>query len=159
VGAFAVLTAIAATASIAGWHVKAWPALARRDPTVEGADWTGLATGLDSLGVLNRPHTFVAGTSWIQAGKIGYALGPSVPVLCLSVDPREFAYLHAPGAFRSENAIIIDRLPAHLDAAERYRGDFAAVRPVGEITIRRGGAPLFNVGVYLGVDYASRRGG
>jgi hypothetical protein len=157
VGAFVVLTVIAASAAITGWHVRAWPTLARRDPTLEGVDWTGLSRGLDSLGVLNQPHTFVAGTSWIQAGKISYVLGPSVPVLALSADPREFAYLHDPADFRSQTAVIIDRLPTRLDVTERYAASFAAVRPIGVITIQRRGRPAFDVGVYLGVDFKGVR--
>jgi 4-amino-4-deoxy-L-arabinose transferase-like glycosyltransferase len=150
VGSFVLLTAVATTAEISGWPVRL---VLHPDPTLEGTDWRDLAPGLDSLGVLPRPHRFVAATSWVQAGKVAYALGPKVPVLALSVDPRHFAFLHDERAFLGQDAVIVDRLPARHDLYARYGPYFGTITPVGQVTIRRLGRPVFDVGVYLGHDF------
>jgi hypothetical protein len=154
VGSYVGLLVLGTTALATGWHTRLLPgAFARRDPTLEGADWRGLGRGLDSLGVRHRPHTFVAATSWVQAGKVAYALGPESGVLCLSVDPRQFGFLYDQRAYVGEDAIIVDRLPARHDLLERYGTFFASITPIGTVTIRRLNAPLFDVGIYLARDF------
>jgi hypothetical protein len=154
IGSFVVLLIVGTSAMATGWHARILPPpLRATDPTLEGADWRGLARGLDSLGVLRRPHTFVAATSWVQAGKVAYALGPEVPVLCLSVDPRQFAFLHDQRSFLGEDAVVVDRLPARHDVTTRYQGYFASMTPVGTVTIHRGHEPVFDVGVYLAREF------
>ncbi len=154
VGAFVVILVAAGSAAITGWPARVFPAAFRRgDPTLEAADWRDLRGGLDSLGLLRRPHTFVAATSWIQAGKVAYALGPAVPVLCLSADPRHFGYLHDQREVLGEDAVIVDRLPSRHAVAAMYATNFASVAPAGRVTIRRLGRPLFDVAVYLGHDF------
>jgi len=154
VGSFVVLLIVGASAVATGWHARVLPSVfGRGDPTLEAADWRGLAQGLDSLGVLHRPHTFVAATSWVQAGKAAYALGPDTRVLCLSADPRHFGFLYDQRTYVGEDAIIVDRLPARHDLNERYGPYFASITPIGEVTIRRLNARLFDVGVYLARDF------
>ncbi len=149
--AFPPLLAFAASAAITGWPARVAPSLFRKgDPTLEALDWSELRPGLDSLGVLASPRTFVAGTSWVQSGKIAYALGPSVPVVCLSADPRGFGYVYDQRAFDGEDAVIIDRLPARHDLMAMYGAYFGQLAPVGRIGIRRDGRAAFDVAVYVG---------
>ena len=54
----------------------------RTDPTAEGLDWISLRDDLRARGLL-PPGTVVAALNWRDAGKIGYALGPDVTMLCL----------------------------------------------------------------------------
>ena len=148
---FPLLLAFAASAAITGWPARVAPSLFRKgDPTLEALDWGELRPGLDSLGVLAGPRTFVAGTSWVQSGKIAYALGPSVPVACLSADPRGFGYVYDQRAFEGEDAVIIDRLPARHEVMAMYGAYFGQLAPAGRIGIRRGGRPAFDVAVYVG---------
>jgi 4-amino-4-deoxy-L-arabinose transferase-like glycosyltransferase len=149
--AFPLLLAFAASAAITGWPARVAPSLFQKgDPTLEALDWSQLRPGLDSLGLLAGPRTFVAGTSWVQAGKIAYALGPSVPVLCLSGDPRGFQYVYDQNSFEGEDAVIVDRLPARHDVMAMYGAYFRRLAPVGQIGIRRDGRPAFDVAVYVG---------
>jgi hypothetical protein len=151
---FCALLVVGTVAMATGWPVSALPPAWRaHDPTLEAADWRGLTRGLDSLGVLERAHTFVAATSWIQGGKAAYALGPDATVLCLSVDPREFGFLHDERNYVGQDAIILDRLPAPYDVVARYRGYFATIVAVGRVPIQRLGEPVFVVGVYLARDF------
>lgn len=134
IASFVVLLVLGTTALGTGWHTRLLPwAFTRGDPTLEGADWRGLSRGLDSLGVLHWPQTFIAATSWIQAGKVAYALGPGVSVLCLSVDPRHFGFLYDQRAYIGEEC--------------HHRGS-----PAGPTRPRRA------LGVVFRVHHAGRRG-
>ena len=158
VAAYCVLLAIAASAAITGWPARVAPsAFQRGDPTLEALDWSALGPGLDSLGVPRGARTFVAGTSWVQTGKIAYALGPSVPIVCLGADPRGFRYLYDQRALDGEDAVIIDRLPARHDVLAMYGASFGQLAPAGRITIRRGGEPAFDVAVYAGRGFLGTR--
>ena len=65
-------------------------AVMRKDPTAEGLDWTSIRDDLSRRGLLSAE---TAGAfSWREAGKIGYALGPEVRMLCLSRDARQFGF-------------------------------------------------------------------
>lgn len=149
--AFAALLAIAASATITGWPARTFPGLFRRgDPTLEAVDWRDLNGGLDTLAAAATTPHFVAATSWVQAGKIAYALGPGVPVLCLSGDPRHFGFLFDQRAFVGQDAVIVDRWPARHDVPTIYGAYFERIAPLGRITIHRAGRPAFDVAVYLG---------
>jgi 4-amino-4-deoxy-L-arabinose transferase-like glycosyltransferase len=149
--ALLLLMAFAASAAITGWPARVAPSLFRKgDPTLEALDWRELRPGLDSLGLLVGSRMFVAGTSWVQSGKIAYALGPAVPVVCLSGDPRGFQYLYDQRAFAADDAVIVDRLPARHDVIAMYGAYFGRLAPAGRIGIRRDGIPAFDVAVYVG---------
>ncbi len=155
---YAALVLLLTSASATGWLGRAAPAIvAHGDPTLEALDWTDLPRGLDSLGLRERPGTFVAGTSWIQAAKAAYALGPSVPVVALSNDPRHFQFLYDADSLVGRDAVIVDRLPARHDVAAMFAPDFADVRLVGRVSIRRLGYRAFDLAVYLAHDYRGRR--
>ncbi len=54
-----------------------------KDPALAAVDWTSLRQELAERGLLDRPGLVVAATRWLDAGKIDYALGGRVPVICL----------------------------------------------------------------------------
>ncbi len=156
--AFAALVLVLATATTTGWVARAAPGLlAHGDPTLEALDWTDLPRGLDSLGLLGRERTFVAATSWIQAAKAAYALGPSVTVVALTNDPREFQFLYDADSLVGRDAVIVDRLPARHDLAATLAGDFGDVHLAGRVPIHRFGRRAFDVAVYLAHDYRGPR--
>jgi hypothetical protein len=74
-------------------------------------------------------------------------------VLCLSVDPREFGFLHDQRDYVGQDAVILDRLPARFDVYARYGAYFATIATVGQVPIRRLGEPVFAVGVYMARDF------
>jgi hypothetical protein len=69
-------------------------------------DWRALRENLESRQLLG-PDTIVATVSWIDAGKVDYALGGKVPVLCLSQDPRQFAFFRDASSVIGRDAIIV----------------------------------------------------
>ena len=107
---FVILTVVAASAVATGWPTKIAPGLFRRgDPTLEAIDWRELRPSLTSRGLLPESGALVITTHWIDAAKTGYALGPSVKVLCLSDDPRGFQYTYPPAEALGRDALVITR--------------------------------------------------
>ena len=150
VATFLVILALVATQTATGWMTRAAPSLFRRgDPTLEAVDWRDLRPYLAARGLLDRPDTFVAATSWIEAGKTSYALGPGVPVLCLSTNPHQFGYQYDQRAFLGQDAVLVDRTRGSSDADRRYAPYFASIRRVGMVSITRGGRPALDVTVFL----------
>ena len=65
------------------------PRAAASDVTLETLGWGALRSALPP----GDPPAFAASVKWLDAGKIGVALGRGVPVLVYSDDPRGFAFL------------------------------------------------------------------
>ncbi|HZS61183.1 MAG TPA: glycosyltransferase family 39 protein [Gemmatimonadaceae bacterium] len=91
----------------------------------------------------------VLAPSWIQAGKVSWALGPDVPVLCLCTSPHEFAFTHDQRDFIGQDALIVMRPRTAVDMLPRYAPYFASITPYREIHIRG----KLVVDVYLARDF------
>jgi 4-amino-4-deoxy-L-arabinose transferase-like glycosyltransferase len=151
---FVGLVVVAASDVATGWASRAAPSLfTRGDPSLEAVDWSELHAELARRGLADREGQIVAATHWIDAAKIGYALGPSVPVLCLCDDPRGFQFVYPLEDFVGRDAIVLVRLtrggpaPGVISRLSRY---FRSIDPVGTIAIRRGGRVEIEIGVYRG---------
>jgi 4-amino-4-deoxy-L-arabinose transferase-like glycosyltransferase len=129
------LAALLAAQAASGWPGRLIPGFAARDPTLDALDWRELNTTAVRLGLARRGMV-VATVSWIDAGKADYALGGTLPVLCLSRDPRHFAYLRDTGAFAGRDALIVAAAgrPDWLELAAPY---FQQVVPGEDIVVRR----------------------
>jgi hypothetical protein len=91
----------------------------------------------------------VGATNWRDAGKIAYALGPDVRVICLNTDSREFGFGLTPADVIGRDVLIL--APEHADRVmAAYAGIFAAIEALPPATIRQGGNDLATVGVFLG---------
>lgn len=133
-----------------GWLEPVIHTFARHDPTVEGIDWTSVRTDLHQRGLL-RPGTVVGVPSWQGAGKIAYALGPDVTVICLNRDPHQFGFAYPAARYLGRNILVLapahrNRVPAELGA------DFAALHRLPEAPISLHHDVLKWVGVYQGDD-------
>jgi 4-amino-4-deoxy-L-arabinose transferase-like glycosyltransferase len=117
------------------------PLAPRADPTLDLVDWRDLQD------VPVPADGFVAATSWLQAGKVSYALGPHVPVLCLSIAPHQYLYQRDPAAFVGHDALLVIRPPTRID---RYAPYFASIESLGPRTIHRlGGRAALTVDLFL----------
>jgi hypothetical protein len=127
------------------------PALAgimRKDPTIEGVDWTSLRTALDQRGLL-APGTVVGIPNWRDAGKIGFGLGPEVTVLCLCRDARQFAFAHPPAAHVGHDMLLLSmELPDR--AAATFGPMFRSLTPLAPAPITLRGRTLQQVSVLRG---------
>ena len=76
------------------------------DPTAEGINWTSLREDLTARGLLH-PGTVVGVPNWRDAGKIAYALGPRVTVLCLNRDARQFGISNPPQHWNGADVLLL----------------------------------------------------
>ena len=123
-------------------------ALAAKDPTAEGIDWTSLRDDLGARGLL-PPGAVVGVPNWRDAGKIARGLGPEVTVLCLSDDPRHFAFAAPPSAWAGRDVLllVVDRPDAAIPALVPY---FAAIEPLPPSRVTLRGRVLKTIGVAVG---------
>jgi Dolichyl-phosphate-mannose-protein mannosyltransferase len=113
--AFVVLTvAVVATQVRFDWLHPVIARVARSDPDLEAIDWTSLRTDLAARDLL-PPGTLVGVPDWRDAGKIAYALGPDVTVLCLNRDARQFGLANPPEHFIGQDLLLL--VPEHADRA------------------------------------------
>jgi 4-amino-4-deoxy-L-arabinose transferase-like glycosyltransferase len=127
------------------------------DPTQEGADWTSMYEDLRARGVL-PPGTVAAAMNWRNAGKIGFALGPEVTMLCLCTDSRQFAFAHPVHEFAGQDVILL--LPDPPEAAmQEARRWFHTVQALPGTSIRVHGRVLRTVTVLRGEDLRPQASG
>jgi hypothetical protein len=92
----------------------------------------------------------VATVSYVDAGKVDYALGGAAPVLCLCAAPHHYAYLHDVAAFSGRNVIIV---------ANGLRGDwrqlvepyFQRIEPMQDLSLTRSGEPVLTLRIARGI--------
>jgi hypothetical protein len=120
----------------------------RKDPTAEGVDWISLRDDLMGRGLL-PPGTLVGVFDWQNAGKIGYALGPGVTMLCLSDDSRQFGFAHPTRDFAGQDVLLLVPDPAERAAAQAGRW-FRTTEPLAGTSVRLDGRVLRTVTVWRG---------
>ena len=126
------------------------PPVGGHDPTLAAVDWTALRADLARRGLLDRPGLVVAATRWLDAGKIDYALGGRVPVLCLGDDPREYGIVAPLAAFRGADVLIVAPKLSPAEIAARYGGLFDSVTALAPATLAHGGRGVLVLPLYLG---------
>ena len=135
-----VVTAIGAQTSFDILGTRVAPLL-RKDPTMEGIDWTSLRADLTERGLL-RPGTVVGVANWRDGGKIAYALGPDITVLCLNADARQFGFAHPPAGFVGQDVLLLGLAPV--------AGPFERIEPLPPTSISHRGRVLASVSVAMG---------
>ncbi len=142
-GAFVALgAAVVATQVRWGWLQPVIADIAPNDPTIQAVDWVSLGDGLP-------PDTLVGVPNWRDAGKIGYALGPDVTTVCLSLDCRQFGLTSPAQQFIGANFLIF--APEHADrVANELARAFARVERLPDASIRQSGRTLRTVAVFRG---------
>jgi 4-amino-4-deoxy-L-arabinose transferase-like glycosyltransferase len=133
------------------WLADLFPLFERNDPTMALIDWTELRVALARRGVLDRPEFAVAATRWLDAGKIDYALGGGMPVLCLCVEPHQYGIVAPLARFAGWNVLIIAPRTAPADVAARFGKLFAALSPLPPVELSHSGHPALSLPIYLGV--------
>jgi 4-amino-4-deoxy-L-arabinose transferase-like glycosyltransferase len=122
------------------WLHSVIAAVAGRDPTIEAVDWT-------SLRDLAPPGSIVGVPDWRDAGKIAYALGPGVTVLCLNRDARQFGLAWPAAHFIGADILILT--PEHGErVATELAGVFDSIERLPDATIRHAGRTLARVMVF-----------
>lgn len=137
--AFIAIILLLGSHTATGWMNSAFPGLfSGGDPSLEALDWRDVPPRLTEEGYSPSGATFVITGHWIDAGKLDYALGGRLPVLCLSDAPHHFAFMYHPSVFEGQDALIIGRSHIIGDAAA-YRPWFDSVTPLPPLAVTRGG--------------------
>lgn len=153
-GLFVAVLALFWTQAATGWVSRVAPAVvAAGDPTLEVVDWTDARPALARLGAGAAGGPFVAAVKWTDAGKIGYALGPRVPVVCLCGAPHQFGYLPGASAFIGHDAVIVDRSRGPSGVPRAYAPYFSRIDPIAPIIVHRFGRPVLTIQAFLARRY------
>jgi hypothetical protein len=127
-----------------------WLAALGRDPLPLIVDWSSLDSELGGRGLLDRPGLVVAAVRWVDAGKIDYALGGRVPVVCLGPDPRQYG-IEAPLAdYAGDDVLIVAPGRSFAEIEAEFGGLFAAIRPLRPAAIRDAGRVLTELPLFIG---------
>jgi len=134
--AMAVLAAQAAT----GWITRLIPLPPGSvDPTLEALGWDRLALSPLLDGRDGAAPAFVVSTKWSEGGKIAIALGPTMPVIVYSDDPRGMAFLDDSSRFVTKDAVIIVPQRKLSSVPETFRPFFASLGEPQSVTLGRRG--------------------
>jgi hypothetical protein len=108
-----------------------------------------LRAELAARGLLTQPGVVVGASNWRDAGKIAYALGPEVTVLCLNRDARQFGFANDPARFIGDDVLLL--VLDHPDAARtRLAPLFDRIETLPQATITLRGRVLAIVTVLRG---------
>jgi 4-amino-4-deoxy-L-arabinose transferase-like glycosyltransferase len=144
-------TAAIATEVRFDWLAGLFPRLiAARDPAMAAVDWTSLRSDLASRGLLDRPGLVVAATRWLDAGKIDYALGGRVRVLCLGPDPREYGIIAPLADYAGSDVLIIAPRTTAAEIQARFGTLFQTIEALPPVTVLHAGRPALSLPLYLG---------
>jgi len=146
-------------AAVIGISQLPWPTMAGPGgkalpyPLLESLDWMDLKTEIEARGLANSRTLIVVATRWHEAGKIDYAFGGRLPVLCLCRDPRGYGVLTRPWEHRGATALIVGRdLPPEV-VATTYAAYFDKLEELRPIAITHAGKPVFELSVYIGQNF------
>jgi 4-amino-4-deoxy-L-arabinose transferase-like glycosyltransferase len=137
--AFVVLAAaVVATQVRFDWLQPLIARVARDDPDIDAIDWTSLHA---------PPGTIVGVPNWRDAGKIAYALGPSVTVLCLNRDARQFGLAWPAQRHLGADMLILAPGPAQR-VSQELQGSFAGFDRLPDQAILHAGRVLRKVAAF-----------
>lgn len=144
----AFVVALVVSQTTTGWLDRWIPSFPQSDPAVDMLDWSALRDELKARGALG-PTTLVGTLSFVDAGKVDYALGGTVPVLCLSRAPHHYPLLHDVDAYAGRDVLIVSngRRRDWLELAAPY---FEAVVPQADVVLARAGEGVLTLHVAIG---------
>ncbi len=157
-GIFIVIVLLIGSHTATGWMREVFPGwFTAGDPTLEALDWRALGPALVKMGAMESldqtAGRFVVTRHWIDAGKIDYALGGRLPVLCLNQDPHHFAFKYRPEDFKGRDALLIGRTPIMNNAKTAFGPYFDSVERLGVIPIGRHGKAEMELVVFRARKY------
>jgi Dolichyl-phosphate-mannose-protein mannosyltransferase len=120
-----------------------------RDPIRDVVDWTSLRQEFAGRGLLDRPGMVVAALRWSEAGKIDYALGGTMPVICLGPDAHQYGLIARHDDYAGADVLIVTQL-----SLEKIIGQFwflfDAIEPIAPATVLHAGHPALRLNLFLG---------
>lgn len=136
--------AVGASQAAYGWIGRLVPM--PKDPTLDLYNWSALAPALAERRLVPA-NGFVATPHWIETGKVNYALGGQVAVLCLCNDARHFAFINHEARHVGTDAVLLSR---HADQLAGLAGRFEKFENLPDIVLTRAGQPAVTLKVARG---------
>jgi 4-amino-4-deoxy-L-arabinose transferase-like glycosyltransferase len=121
-----------------------------RDPNLDVMDWTSLQTELDSRGLLDRPGLVVAALKWHEAGKIDYALGGHIPVICLGSDPRQYGLTANPNDHVGADVLIVAPRRSLAQIESQFGGRFDSIELIAPAMVTHAGRVAMELPLFIG---------
>src|SRR5205085_10876192 len=112
-------------------------------------DWSLLVDDLAERGLLERPRLVVATLLWSDAGKIDYALGGRLPVICLGPDAHQYGLVARADDHAGADVLIVTRVPFKKIVGQ-YWLLFDAIEPIAPATVLHAGHPALRLNLFLG---------
>ncbi|MBW4035837.1 MAG: phospholipid carrier-dependent glycosyltransferase [Proteobacteria bacterium] len=126
-----------------------------KSPELQAIDWRSFRAALAARGDLARPNLALAALRWYDAGKIAYAVGPTMKVAVFEGDPHEFGITTPPQSLIGDD-ILIAAMPGDVPAImQRYAQRFASISIEKPIDITHHGRVLLRIPMLLGHDLQS----
>ncbi|MGI9363764.1 MAG: ArnT family glycosyltransferase [Rhizobiaceae bacterium] len=120
------------------------------DQTAYNLNWFNLRDKIAKYAKPDGGNVAVFAKSWIEAGKIDYALGGTVPVLVFGADKRHFAYNRDASDYFDKKAIFVsveeigtgqDVAKAEILAHNVLQCELVELQYLETVTLFRGGEP------------------
>jgi 4-amino-4-deoxy-L-arabinose transferase-like glycosyltransferase len=121
-----------------------------RLPNLDLVDWTSLRTEFAARAFLDRPGLVVATLKWHDAGKVDYALGGRVPVICLGSDPRQYGLVANPNSYAGSDVLIVAPHRSLDQITGQFGPLFDSIEPIAPATVMHAGRPAMELALYLG---------
>jgi len=119
-------------------------------PNRDLVGWTSLQTELADRGFLDRPGLVVATLKWHEAGKVDYALGGRLPVICLGPDPRQYGLVANPDGYAGSDVLIVAPRRSFEQITGQFGPLFDSIEPIAPATVMHAGRPAMELALYLG---------
>jgi hypothetical protein len=120
-----------------------------KDPSLDVIDWTSLRDELADRGFLARPNMVVAALRWSDAGKIDYALGGRLPVICLGPDCRQYGLVARHDDYAGADVLIVTRARFEKILGQ-YWSLFDSIDPMAPAAVLHAGRPALQLNLFLG---------
>jgi 4-amino-4-deoxy-L-arabinose transferase-like glycosyltransferase len=121
-----------------------------RDPNLDLVDWTSLRTELETRGFLDRPGLVVATMKWHEAGKIDYALGGRIPVICLGPDARQYGLTANSDDYIRADVLIVAPRHSSAQIESQLGGRFDVIEPIAPAMVMHAGRPAMELPLFIG---------
>ena len=121
-----------------------------KDPSIDLVDWTSLRTELESRSLLGRPGLVVATLKWHEAGKIDYALGGRIPVICLGPDARQYGLTENLDDYAGADVLIVAARRLLPQIESQFKGRFDSIEPIAPATVMHAGRPAMVLPLFIG---------
>ena len=121
-----------------------------RDPKLDVVDWTSLRAEFEDRGFLGKTGLVVAALKWHEAGKIDYALGGRIPVICLCSDPRQYGIVANPDDYAGADALIVAPRQSFAAIENQLGTRFDAIEPTAPATVMHAGRLAIELPLFIG---------